>query len=239
MAFSNDEMRTLVVKRINEAAYTSGEVPCREPENLLIYYALIDKAASYPASQPYKAAAYRKVAKSVGALDTSLYTWKLWDLENYDIYCKPLIPCSGQSTLKFIYNCIQGSYKNCIRPENLPLYHALLDKADSYSPEGSGKYKAAAYKKMADAVADLTINIFNAFTPDGALSINTPEYGVYLPGGGSTMKFVYDFLVNQRDYENKKAEDNYCYCGVSHCVGTCGVLSCGCIDSCKCGDWDY
>jgi hypothetical protein len=30
-----------------------------------------------------------------------------------------------------------------------------------------------------------------------------------------------------------------CDCGDRHCDGTCGVLSCGCIDSCKCDAYDY
>jgi hypothetical protein len=46
---------------------------CTITANLPIYKALIDKAASYPADQPYKAKAYLKGALAVAAYNKSIY----------------------------------------------------------------------------------------------------------------------------------------------------------------------
>jgi hypothetical protein len=46
---------------------------CTIIANLPIYKALIDKAASYPADQPYKAKAYLKGALAVAAYNKSIY----------------------------------------------------------------------------------------------------------------------------------------------------------------------
>jgi hypothetical protein len=52
---------------------------------------------------------------------------------------------------------------NCLVPENQPLYHALLDKADSYSlPQD--KYKVAAYHKVAQNVLICDSNLYKDIT---------------------------------------------------------------------------
>jgi hypothetical protein len=83
----------------------------------------------------------------------------------------------------------------CIIPENLPIYKALLDKAATYPP--SEPYKAAAYRKVADSVSQLNQNIFEAVTPEG--SIRMGPGGLPLTNyGSSTIKFILDFVLDTR-----------------------------------------
>jgi hypothetical protein len=41
-------------------------------------------------------------------------------------------------------------------------------------------------------------------------------------------------LMSIYRFINRNNQNTVCYCGDEGCDGTCGVLSCGCIDSCKC-----
>ena len=71
---------------------------CSVPANQSIYQALIDKAASYPADQPYKAKAYKKAAESVAASKCNLY--------NSDESYPEMLPGIGYSIEDFIYDFI-------------------------------------------------------------------------------------------------------------------------------------
>ncbi len=65
---------------------------CVNPANQPIYQALLDRAASYPASMIYKGNAYRKAAESVR-------TWK------YNLYKEHIsvVPFVGENIQDFIY----------------------------------------------------------------------------------------------------------------------------------------
>jgi hypothetical protein len=74
---------------------------CVVPVNWFIYEALMDKAASYPADQPFKARAYRRVAESVLACTENLYQKfrnTPWNIN---------LPHAGLSTLDFIEDYIE------------------------------------------------------------------------------------------------------------------------------------
>ncbi len=74
---------------------------CVVPVNWFIYEALMEKAASYPADQPFKARAYRRVAESVLACTENLYQ----KFRTSPWYVG--LPHSGLSTLDFIEDYIE------------------------------------------------------------------------------------------------------------------------------------
>jgi DNA polymerase/3'-5' exonuclease PolX len=152
----------------------SPHTVCTVPENQPIYQALITKAATYPADQPWKAKAYKKAAESIATYNKNIF--KDYELENT---CYG-IPYVGDSIEEFIYNFIntttkkidtvpQSSIKNtfaakgmllCVIPDNQPIYQALIDKAVSYPESGNNIYKIKAYLKAAESVAAFEKNIF-------------------------------------------------------------------------------
>jgi hypothetical protein len=74
----------------------------------------------------------------------------------------------------------------CVIPENQPIYQALLAKADSYPPED--KYKAAAYRTVADEVAALDTNLYSVADKPYFSSIHIPR------AGDSIKCFIREFI---------------------------------------------
>jgi hypothetical protein len=99
---------------------------CTIIANQPIYKALIDKAASYPADQPYKAKAYLKGALAVAAYNKSIYD----DYHNKTFFTSGIegVPKNG-SVEWFIYMMIADT------PRGLPpvaiLYTALAAVRDN------------------------------------------------------------------------------------------------------------
>lgn len=75
------------------------------PENQPIYDALLEKAASYPLSEPYKARAYRDAASSVAIWGHNIYTDFMIHNNCYEI------PGVGVRIEEFIYNFIKNTTK--------------------------------------------------------------------------------------------------------------------------------
>jgi hypothetical protein len=83
----------------------------------------------------------------------------------------------------------------CVVPQNEPVYQALLDKAESYSP--LDKYKAAAYRKVADEVAILDTNLYSI-----------GSHRIFIPrAGDSTMKFIRDFIASPKPSKSTEDDD--------------------------------
>ena len=147
-------------------------MPCRVPNNQPIYQALLNKAASYPDNQLFKAIAYSKAAESVAA--------HLYEIRKG--YLVELLPYVGPSIAKYIKDFIDhpqptGSFltmppiqrqialggpvvPQCKVPANQPIYLALMKKRDSYPSSATqpvsqlfrNAAKAKAVRKAAEAV---------------------------------------------------------------------------------------
>jgi hypothetical protein len=77
----------------------------------------------------------------------------------------------------------------CKIPQNQPIYHALIEKANSYP--SNEYYKANAYKKVAESVLNHTWDI-NEIAKKGTW---WQGQGQHVPGiGGSTISFISDFV---------------------------------------------
>jgi hypothetical protein len=97
----------------NLMEYAHPLLNCTIPQNEPIYDALVEKAASYPPTEPWKAKAYRKAAESVATYGKNIY-------KDYDEYNSGYhIPNVGNSIEEFIYNFIYPFRKeNELKKEN-------------------------------------------------------------------------------------------------------------------------
>ncbi len=170
---------------------------CANPKNQMLYQHLLNKVASYPASQPYKAKAYKKAAESIRNCPFDLRT-KEHPEDIFFIgpsiakYIKDFInhPCS----ISFCSTCEMATtpeldVPQCVVPANQPIYDALLAKAASYPAEKH--YKAKAYKKVAESVLTHTWDI-NEIAKKGTW---WQGQGQHVPGCGDSIKqFITDFV---------------------------------------------
>ena len=110
--------RTTLIESIDRVLTALGQplvpfdesVVCRESNNQPIYQALMDKAASYPDSTPFHAAAYKKAADTVADYHADIY-------DNYDRFeGLLLIPGVTQHMFTFIRNFIYNSKTLPVEP---------------------------------------------------------------------------------------------------------------------------
>lgn len=206
-------------------------MPCRVPANQMIYQALLNKAASYPANQHYKANAYKKAAQSVAE-------W-LYDLRKDYVM---VVPNVGPSIAKFItdfnnHSCSISfcstceaakpptkpiepntlkqtqSTPTCVVPHNQPIYQLLINKAEHE------KQKATDYKATAEALLTWDDNLFVKYYEmrDDITSFIIDEY----PLDGCTSEIA-SFIEQQLDALTSKkicsrctpkGSEPRCYCG--------------------------
>jgi hypothetical protein len=178
---------------------------CANPKNQMLYQALLNKAASYPASQPYKAKAYKKAAESISNCPFDLQTKEhpediffigpsiakyIKDFNNHACPTCPLAEVPKPPIIQRQVAC--GSpvvMPQCKVPANQPIYEALLAKAASYPADQP--YQAKAYKKVAESVLTHTWDI-NEIARKGTW---WQGEGQHVPGiGGSTLCFISDFV---------------------------------------------
>ncbi len=164
------------------------KMACANPKNQMLYQHLLNKVASYPASQPYKAKAYKKAAESIRNCPFDLRT-KEHPEDIFFIgpsiakYIKDFInhPCS----ISFCSTCEMATtpeldVPQCVVPANQPIYDALLNKAASYL--AWRPCEANAYKKAAESVAVWPYDLRN----DYALAVPNVD--------PSIAKYIKDFI---------------------------------------------
>ena len=204
---------------------------CRVPANQMIYQALLNKAASYPADKNYQAAAYRNAAESVAA-------W-FYDLRKDYILAVPNVgpsiakfitdfnnhPCS----ISFCSTCEAAatptkpiepntlkqtqSTPTCIVPHNQTIYELLMNKAEHE------KQKAADYKATAEALLTWDDNLLVRYYEmrDDVISFILDEH----PLDGCSSEIA-SFIEQQLDALTSKkicsrctpkGSEPRCYCG--------------------------
>ena len=147
-----------ILNFIKESPREAAKPKCLwAPANEPIYTALLEKAASYPATQPYQAKAYRAAAEKLSAVDIDLYA-NFGNTKYYEVLDK-----FGPKTALFIENFQNSAppaaapkvevVKNpdCFTPSNNGLYAALVGRARERECAGN-KYAAKHYRDAAAKV---------------------------------------------------------------------------------------
>jgi hypothetical protein len=188
---------------------------CVIPQNQPIHAALMAKAASYPADQPFKTKAYKATAEKLRTEDFDFFAWFGTD-QYYDV-----LDTFGLSAREFIDTyCLDWTLKQkqkpvadapvtCAVPANKPIYDALLAKAASYPADKV--YQAKAYKKAAETVRTYKQNIPDDCAKYGGFYMTRYD-GVgrdihmarYDGIGRGIEDFIYQFIKTLKPVEVKK-----------------------------------
>lgn len=195
---------------------------CRVPANQMIYQALLNKAASYPADKNYQAAAYRNAAESVS-------NW-LYDLRNDYVLA---VPGVGTSIAKFItdfnnHPCSISFCSTCEAaaplmpkepikrqtaegsplvklPANQRIYQALLDKITAEPPMPTSLSEAIMASKKPLTVKEIVQLIKEKVVPAAETTTNTkPATPTCIVPHNQP---IYQLLMNKAEHEKQKAAD--------------------------------